>query len=176
MRKASSIVVAMNVAIALYFTLFWGGDALRVLTSPTYGLEDVWRSQFIFGIGHMFGLSPVGLIKLAAFFGIMKLAAAIVFAVHIVDRCRRLVGRKPNPEIFESGLILVVLITLAATAPAVWSFNSDLLRDQTVQLLLAGLAAALVVIERSNADLTEIAGSMAESGAAAPRQPRGFVP
>ena len=79
MRKASTIVVAMLMAIALYFTLFWGFDALRVLTSPNYGLEDVWRSQFVFGVGHMFNLSPMGLIKLAAFFGVMKLATAAVF-------------------------------------------------------------------------------------------------
>ena len=69
MRKVSGATVAMIMAIALYFTLFWGYDALRVLTSPTYGLEDVWRSQFVFGVGRVFGLSPLGLIQLAAFCG-----------------------------------------------------------------------------------------------------------
>ena len=76
MRKASNATVAMILAIAVYFTLFWGFDALRVLTSPTYGLEDVWRSQFVFGIGSHFQLSPMGLLKLAAFFGTVKLAVA----------------------------------------------------------------------------------------------------
>ena len=72
MRKASAGTVAMILGVALYFTLFWGYDALRVLTSPTYGLEDVWRSQFVFGVGSYFHLAPMGLIRLAAFFGTRK--------------------------------------------------------------------------------------------------------
>src|SRR5476651_1590251 len=95
MRKVSGATIAMILAIALYFTLFWGFDALRMLTSPTYGLEDVWRSQFIFGIGRVLGLGPIGLIKLAAFFGTLKLAVAIVCVVHILDRFRSLIGGKP---------------------------------------------------------------------------------
>ena len=47
MRKISTATVAIILAIALYFTLFWGYDGLRVLTSPNYGLDDVWRSQFM---------------------------------------------------------------------------------------------------------------------------------
>ena len=81
MRKVSSATVTMILGIALYFTLFWGFDALRMLTSPTYGLEDVWRSQFVFGIGSVLGLGPIGLIKLAAFFATLKLAVAVICAV-----------------------------------------------------------------------------------------------
>ena len=149
MRKISGATVAMILAIALYFTLFWGYDALRMLTSPTYGLEDVWRSQFIFGTGRVLGLGPIGLIKLAAFFGTLKLAVAIVCAVHIVDRFRSLIGGKPNSEILEGGLILVLLISIAAAGPAVMSHNFDLLREQIFQLLLAGVATALCIVERS---------------------------
>jgi hypothetical protein len=64
-------VVAI-VAIALYFALAWGYDGLRILTAPSYGLEDVWRSQFVFAIGRLFNLGPIGLIKLAAFFGALS--------------------------------------------------------------------------------------------------------
>jgi hypothetical protein len=148
MRKVSGAAIAMILAIAFYFTLFWGFDALRMLTSPTYGLEDVWRSQFIFGIGRLLGLGPIGLIKLAAFFGTLKLAVAIVCAVHILDRLRSLIGGKPNSEILEGGLILVLLIGVAAAGPAVWLHNVDLLREQIFQLLLAGVATALCVAER----------------------------
>jgi hypothetical protein len=136
--------------IALYFVLFWGYDALRMLTSPTYGLEDVWRSQFIFGIGRVLGLGPIGLIKLAAFFGTLKLAVAIVCAVHILDRFRSLIGGKPNSEILEGGLILALLISVAAAGPAVWSHNVELLREQIIPLLLAGVATALCMVERSH--------------------------
>ena len=158
MRKVSSATVAMIMAIALYFTLFWGYDALRMLTSPTYGLEDVWRSQFVFGIGRVLGLGPAGLIQLAAFFGTLKLAVAITCAIHIADRLRSLAGGKPATEILEGGLALVVLITIASAGPAVWSSNTELVRDLVIQLVLAGLAVALCIVERNyrrDTDLVE---------------------
>jgi hypothetical protein len=151
MRKISAATVPMIIAIALYFTLFWGSDALRVLTSPTYGLEDVWRSQFVFGVGSFFHLEPMGLLKLAAFFGILKLAVAIICAVHMVDRLRALAGGSANLEILEGGLILVVLINIVSAGPAIWMHNADLVREQTIQLLLAVIAAALCQVERSQA-------------------------
>lgn len=156
MRKVSSATVAMILAIALYFTLFWGYDALRMLTSPTYGLEDVWRSQFVFGLGSLFSLSPMGLIKLAAFFGTLKLAVAIICAVHIVDRLRALAGGKANSDILEGGLILVVAISIVSVGPAIWSQNADLVREQIIQLALAALATALCMVERSYARRVEM--------------------
>ena len=96
MRKLSTVAVAIILAIAFYFTLYWGFDALRMLTSPTYGLDEVWRSQFVFEIGSLFGLAPLGLIKLAAFFATLKLAVAGICAAHILDRFRSLRGGKAN--------------------------------------------------------------------------------
>jgi hypothetical protein len=149
MLKVSSATVATILAIALYFTLFWGFDALRILTSPTYGLEDVWRSQYVFGVGRMFGLAPVSLLQLAAFFGTLKLAVAVVCAIHLVDRLRSLAGGKPASEVLEGGMALVVLISVVSAGPAIWSQNSELVREQVIQLVLAGLAVALCMVERS---------------------------
>jgi len=149
MRKVSSATIAMIMAIALYFALAWGFDALRMLTSPTYGLEDVWRSQFVFGIGRVFGLSPIGLIQLAAFFAVVKLAIAGICTVHILDRFRALAGGKAHAEVLEGGLILVVLVSIASIGPAVWSQNTDLVREQLLPLALAGVATALCIVERS---------------------------
>lgn len=149
MRKVSGATVATIMGIALYFTLFWGFDALRVLTSPTYGLEDVWRSQFVFGIGSYFGLSPVGLLKLAAFFGAVKFAVALACAVHIADRLRALTGAKANLEVLEGGLALVVAVSIVSAVPPMWSQNSELLREQVVQLALAALGIALCMVERN---------------------------
>ena len=149
MRKVSSATVATILAIALYFTLFWGFDALRILTSPTYGLEDVWRSQYVFGVGRMFGLAPVALLQLAAFFGTLKLAVAVVCAIHLVDRLRSLAGGKPASEVLEGGMALVVLISVVSAGPAIWSQNNELVRDQVIQLVLAGLAVALCMVERN---------------------------
>ncbi len=157
MRKLSAVAVAATLAIAFYFTLFWGFDALRMLTSPTYGLEEVWRSQFVFEIGRLFGLAPIGLIKLAAFFATLKLAVAAICAVHIVDRLRNFASGKANNEIFEAGLMLVVLISVASVGPAVWSHNADLVREQTIQLVLAGVAAGLGILERRHGRADEAA-------------------
>src|SRR5471030_1648327 len=121
MQKVSGATVATIMGVALYFTLFWGFDGLRMLTSPTYGLEDVWRSQYVFGIGYLLGLGPMGLIQLAAFFGVIKLAVAGICAVHIVDRFRSFAGGQANAEILEGGLILVALITIASAGPAMLS-------------------------------------------------------
>ena len=130
MRKVSGATVAMIMAIALYFTLFWGFDALRMLTSPTYGLEDVWRSQFVFGIGRVFGLAPMGLLRLAAFFGTVKLAVAAFCGIHLVDRLRGLAGGKPASGSSRrrhgaGGLDLIV-----SAGPAIWSHNTDLVRER----------------------------------------------
>ena len=147
--RASGLIVAMILAIALSFTLFWGFDALRILTSPTYGLDDVWRSQVVFGLGRFLGLGPEGLLKLAAVIGALKLTVAGVCAVHVVDRFRTLIAGTVQNEILETGLLIAVVVTIGAVAPALWSGNADLVRELTIQLLLAGLAAALCIIERS---------------------------
>jgi hypothetical protein len=155
MRKFSAAAAALILAIAFYFTLFWGYDALRMLTSPTYGLEAVWRSQFVFEIGRLFALSPLGLIKLAAFFATLKLAVAIICAVHILEHVRGLFGGKPDTEILEVGLLLVVLISIVSVVPAIWSHNAVLVREQAIQLVLAGVAAGLGLVERRDEPETE---------------------
>ncbi len=98
MRKLSGAAVTIIIGVALYFTVVWGYDGLRVLTSPSYGLDDVWRSQFVFAIGSVFGLSPIGLIKLAAFFGAVKLAVAASAPSTSLDRLRASSAAKPNPK------------------------------------------------------------------------------
>jgi hypothetical protein len=148
MRKLSTAGVAIIMGVAFYFTLFWGSEALRMLTSSTWGLDDAWRSQFVFVLGGMFGLAPLGMIKLAAFFAVLKLAIAAICAVHLIDRFRSLVTGKADADVLEAGLILIVAISILAVGPAVWSQNVELARDYTVQLVLAALVAALCLVER----------------------------
>jgi hypothetical protein len=148
MRKLSTAGVAIIMGVAFYFTLFWGSEALHMLTSPTWGLDDAWRSQFVFVIGGLFGLTPVGLIKLAAFFAVLKLAIAAICAFHLADRFRSLATGKADADVLEAGLILIVAISILAVGPAVWSQNVELARDYTLQLVLAALVAALCLVER----------------------------
>src|SRR5512143_767384 len=127
----------------------WGYKALRVLTSPSYGFEDVWRSQFLFGIGRRFDLGPVGPVKLAAFFATLKLAVACICGLHIADCPRCFMRGQPNFEILEAGLMLVVLISVAPVGPASWAHSADLMREHTYQLLFAAIATGLCIYERS---------------------------
>jgi len=155
--KISSAAVALIIAIAVYFTLFWGYDGLRILTSPSYGLDDVWRSQYIFVIGRLFGLGPIGLIKLAAFFGALKLAVACICAFHIADRIRCWTRGEANSEILEAALILVVAISIASVGPASWANSISLMREHAFQLLFAALATGLCIFERSTVRRAKIA-------------------
>src|ERR1044071_81911 len=149
MKRASGVIGASILAISIYFTLFWGYDALRILTSPTYGLEDVWRSQVVFGIGRYVGFGPEQLIQLAAALGAMKLLVAGVCAVHVFERLRGLFAKtKPANEILETALIVAVAISIASLVPAILSHNADLAREQMIQLFLAGSTAVFCMIER----------------------------
>ncbi len=166
--RAHGAIVALILAIALYFTLFWGFDAVRILTSPTYGLDDVWRSQVIFGIGRYAGFGPEALVKLAAVFGALKLVVAGACAVHIFDRARAMIAGTADPGILEAGMMIVVVVTMASVVPALMSQNADLVREHLVQLLLAGLAAALLIIERSRMDKAMQMDSAEEEAAEQP--------
>jgi len=148
MRKASTATVATIVAIALYFTLAWGFDGIRALTSPNYGLEDIWRAQVIFTIGRYAALGPIGLLKLAAFVGAVKLAIAAICGWHLVDRFRSFAGGQARPEILETAMLIVVAIGIVSVGPAIRSNSVDLLREHVIQVVLAGISIALCLIER----------------------------
>ena len=149
MRKASAATVALIVSIALYFALSWGFDGLRALASPNYGLDDVWRSQLVFDTGRLLHLTPVGLIKLAAFFAAMKLAVAGICGLHIADRLRSFAGGRADPQVLEGALIIVVVFGFLSVAPAVWSINPSIVREYAIQILLACFGLALCIAERN---------------------------
>jgi hypothetical protein len=172
MRKISRFTVPMILAIALYFAASWGLDALSAFTSPSYGLDDA-RAQFIFALGGVFGLGPVGLIKLAAFFAGVKLVAAIACAFHIADRFRTLAGGKADTRILEGGLITIALICFICIGAAGLSGNGAALRDQLIQFVLAALAIALCATERGAQPAEEVVAEEAVAGEEAPVLPAG---
>jgi hypothetical protein len=141
----------MIVSIAVYFALTWGFDVWGIFTSNTFGLDDVWRSQSVFGVGRYLGLGPVGLIKLAAVFGAIKLTVVGVCILHILDRVRAIFGGEADPEILEAGLMLAISLGVIAIIPAVLHHNNGVVREHAVDLLLAGIAVALCLLERSRA-------------------------
>ena len=149
MRRATGAISALILVIAIYFVLFWGYDALRILTSPAYGLEDVWRSQVVFGMGRYAGFGPEALIRLAAALGALKLVVACACAVYVFERMRGLFAKvKPANEMLETALIVAVGVSIAALVPAMLSQNFDLAREQIIQIVLAGLTAVFCMFER----------------------------
>ena len=94
MRNWTRAAEAIIVAVALYFAVAWGSQAVDALASPAYGLDDVWRSQVFFAIGRFFGLAPVGMVKVAAFFATVKLAVAVICGWHVIARLRALISGK----------------------------------------------------------------------------------
>jgi len=175
MGKASTAGAAMVVAIALYFTLAWGLDGIQALTAPSYGLDDVWRAQVIFEIGRYAGLDPVGLLKLAAFFAALKVAVAGFCALHIIDRFRAFAGGKARAELLEGALIIVVAISIVSAGPAIWSHNTQLLRESVVQLGLAAVATALCLFERRS-ERADVTAANADEKVAAMQKAGWFSP
>lgn len=148
MRFLPNTVSLIIVSIALYFTLLWGFEASRILTSPIYGLDNSVFAQIIYGIGRILHLGPRGFLLVAAFFGAAKLTVACLFICHIVDRMGALFGRKTDHESLEAALLLLVVATVVAATPALIEGAPDLLRLHTLHLVLAGVAATLSIAER----------------------------
>lgn len=150
MNKISGAAIAtLILSITLYFTLFWGFDALRILTSPSYGLDDAARAQFIYIIGGWLGLAPVQLIKVSAFFGGVKLVVAGAFAWYFVDRFLALFRGEANVQVLEGALLLVVAVSILTAGLAARTGNGEMVRLYAIQLGLAFVTAALSIVERT---------------------------
>jgi hypothetical protein len=149
MRWVRGTASAAVMIIAFYFVVRWGGEALRVFVSPSYGLEEFGRSQEVFSVSHALGLHGYTLFRVAAFFGAFKLVGAVAFALHLADRARALAGRRAaEHQMLEAGLLLVVLLSLAIAWPALIQNNASLVRDCELNLALAAVAAILNIAER----------------------------
>jgi hypothetical protein len=68
----------------------------------------------------------------------------------VFERLRGLFARAtPANEILETALLIAVGISIASLVPAIWSQNADLAREQTIQLLIAGVTGVFCMVERS---------------------------
>jgi len=148
MRWVPNALQAMVVAVLCYFVLLWGFEGLWVLVAPLYGLGDFSRSQEVYSIGRLLSLSLTGLIRVAAFIATVKLAVALVFAFHLVERARTLAGSKLSYDILEAGLILAALLIVGTTIAPLAEDNGGLILLNALHLLLLAVTTALVAIER----------------------------
>jgi len=149
MRWLGNLAAAAVMGIALYFAVCWAGEALRVFTSPTYGLDEFAESQEVFGIGRALALHGSGLFRAAAFLGAFRLVGALAFALYAAGRVRAfLLGKPCAYEMLEAALTLVVLLSFVTLLAAVLEESGSLLRANGLQLLLAAAAAIFNIIER----------------------------
>jgi hypothetical protein len=73
----------------------------------------------------------------------VKLAAAAVCALHVIDRARGV----PCIELLEGAMILIAALALVSLPP-VWSHGGDVIGQPVLQLCFALFAIALSVAER----------------------------
>jgi hypothetical protein len=143
--KAIPVLIAI---IALDFAMVFGFEAVRVLSSPIYGLGQNAFSNLVHGVAGLFGIGAQGLFGVAAFFGGLYLTIAVVFILHLASRIGAMRGGKVSHDLLDAGLILVVLVTIVAATPAIMKGASDILIQERLPLWLVGLAATLSMIER----------------------------
>jgi hypothetical protein len=143
--KAIPVLIAV---IALDFAMVFGFEAVRIFTSPIYGLDRLAFANVVYGIGSFAGLGAEGHINFAASLGAVYLTIAIIFALHIASRIGALRGGPVSHDLLDAGLILVVVATLVVATPAILNGASQILIQERLPLWLVGLAATLSMIER----------------------------
>ena len=149
MRSSPSLGCVNAALVSLYFAPVWGGDALRVLTSPYNGFEDrvqataaiYFRQLFDFGLDGLVGTSHV----LAG----IKFVVAMAFAAYAIDFARALVMRRePNRETVDVALLLAATAIMIWAWPALGTGEAGLIRLHATQFLLLTGAMIVIMIER----------------------------
>lgn len=152
MRWVPKSIPVLVLAIASYFTLYFGMDAFRILLSPVYGLEQPVFGSMAQGISRHATLGWLSAFQVAAFMGAIKLAIAVLFALYLVSRLRSWLGRETEHEIMDAAVVLIVIVTVMAATPALLEGDMDLLAQYRLPLWLSGLMATLSMIERAIGD------------------------
>ncbi len=148
MRWVPRAIPVLIGLVALDFVLVFGFEAWRILTSPMLGLERLGFAHVIYGLGKLAGLEASQHLMLAALFGIVNLAIAVMLGLHLASRVGALRGHRIMHDTLDAGLILVVVSTLLAATPAILGGATEVLIQERLPLWLVGLAATLSMIER----------------------------
>jgi hypothetical protein len=148
MRQLPKVIPVLIGIIAIDFTLVFGLEAFRILTSPISGLELPAFAHVIYGLGKIVKLGPDGLVMLATAFGAIYLAIAAMCGLYVSTRIQALRGGRISHDLLDAALILVVISTLLAATPAMLQGVTEFLIHQRLPLWLVGLAATLSMIER----------------------------
>jgi hypothetical protein len=135
--------------VATYFSIAWGREAFRALTSPAAGLDDRthWATAIYFR--DLFDLGFVGLARIAHALGGVRFAVAGLCIAYLVVFLRGLiVEREPAPCVVDAMLMLATAGILIFAVPPVMAGDPGLIRLYTSQLLLVIGAAIVIMVER----------------------------
>lgn len=147
MRRLSIVVPVLITGVALYFAFGFGADALRILASPIYGLEQPGFATMVYDLARLWSLGPDGIMRLALFFGTAKLAVAVICTIHVIERIGSVWGHRVDHDFLDAGLLLAIMLTFLAAIPALMEVSPLLLAQHRPIFWLAGLAATLGVLE-----------------------------
>jgi hypothetical protein len=155
MYSMRSAYATASVAIASFLAATLGLDAVRVLGSPFYGIEELRRSEPLFAIGRLLGLDARGLIAVAAGVGAFELATAAVLLVYVIERLAGDGLDRATRQTLDAALILVTIHTAGALAFSLPRLAAGPIRLSVINLALVGIAALLATIERGGTDAGE---------------------
>ncbi len=148
MRRFSVAIPVLITGVCLYFVFVFGREAIAIFSSPIWGLENQAFARAVYDIGQVMDLGPDGRVRLAAFLGALKLAAAAVFALYLANRFSPYRRAALDHELLDAAALLAVCSTVIIAMPALLEATPQLLAPHRPALWLAGLAATLSMIER----------------------------
>jgi hypothetical protein len=161
MRSVPSLGCVNAALVSLYFVPVWGGDALRVLTSPYNGFEDRVQATAVTYFRHLFDFGLDGLVRTSHVLAGIKFVVAMAFAAYVIDFARALVMRRePNRETIDVALVLAATAIMIWAWPALGTGDVALIRLHATQFLLLTGAMIVIMVERQ----------IEESAAATPGQ------
>lgn len=152
MRAVPYATSTAMVVISLYLVVTWGYEGVWTLHAPLYGLGDFLASQTVYSFGRVFELSPLALMRLAAFLAAVKLVAVGALIWHFVAWLRDWRAGLPRSEGVLEGALLVAALLIAGEAVApLAERNQSLMQHLAGQFLLVALIAAALIVERFKA-------------------------
>jgi hypothetical protein len=160
MRRFSVAIPALITSVCLYFIFFFGRDAVSILSSPIWGLEDHAFARAVYDIAQVLNLGAGGVIRVAGFLAGLKLAVAVAFTLHLADRVNPYRKGGIDHEMLDAAALLAIVATIPVALPALLEATPQLLAPHRPAFWLAGLAATLSMIERV-AESESVAGALA---------------
>jgi hypothetical protein len=148
--QSHSRLGAVNAAIvAVYFTLVWGGDALRFLRSPFHGFDERVHATAAAYFRALLDCGLEGLIRISNALATIKFLVAAGFLAYLIEFLRAsATGRAPNQETLDYVLLGAVSALMLWAWPALRSAQPDLIRLLATEFLLLIGALIVIYIER----------------------------